>query len=155
MKKILSIITAGTLALLALSCVKEEMAVVDFSKATAPVLQSAEVGKDLVIQFTPAVFNMDFNKNMKTYHTIALVSIGGQSANVTLSAKADGDKLSVSGKTISNLLKGRKRAMSEAKNCNYESTEFHPGSVPWCYQRFRRFQGKVLLYLGSSRGCTG
>ena len=108
MKKILSIITAGTLALLALSCVKEEMAVVDFSKATAPVLQSAEVGKDLVIQFTPAVFNMDFNKNMKTYHTIALVSIGGQSANVTLSAKADGDKLSVSGKTISNLLKGRK-----------------------------------------------
>ena len=108
MKKILSIITAGTLALLALSCVKEEMAVVDFSKATAPVLQSAEVGKDLVIQYTPAVFNMDFNKNMKTYHTIALVSIGGQSANVTLSAKADGDKLSVSGKTISNLLKGRK-----------------------------------------------
>lgn len=107
MKKILSIIAAGSLALLALSCVKQEMAVVDFTKATAPAIQSAEVGKDLVIQYTPAVFNMDFNKNMKTYHTIALVSIGGQNANVTLSAKADGDKLTVSGKTISNLLKGR------------------------------------------------
>ena len=113
MKKILSIIAAGSLALLALSCVKQEMAVVDFTKATAPAIQSAEVGKDLVIQYTPAVFNMDFNKNMKTYHTIALVSIGGQSANVTLTAKADGDKLTVSGKTISNLLKGRNYQIGE------------------------------------------
>ena len=39
MKKILSIISAGVLALMAASCVQEDLKTFDPSKATAPVLQ--------------------------------------------------------------------------------------------------------------------
>ena len=107
MKKILSIIAAGSLALLALSCVKEERAVVDFTNATPPALQSVEVGNDIVIQYTPADFHMDFNKQMKTYHVAALVSIGGNASNVNLSSKNDGNQIVVSGKNLTNALRNR------------------------------------------------
>ena len=45
MKKILSIFSAGLLALLAFSCVTEEYATFDESMATAPVLGSYELGE--------------------------------------------------------------------------------------------------------------
>ncbi len=108
MKKLLSIIAAGLIALTAISCVKQEdMAVVDFSNATPPTLVSYEVGNDIVAQYNPAVFKMGFNQKMKTYHTFAVVSIDGNSADMTLSAKDDGSKLTLSGKSLSNLLKNR------------------------------------------------
>lgn len=107
MKKFLSIIAAGTLALLALSCVKEEKAVFDATQATAPVLREVVVGDNVSVLFTPAVFNMDFNKEMKTYHTLALVSVGGKAVNQTLTTKEEGNTLTLTGKTLTNALKAR------------------------------------------------
>jgi len=105
MKKFLSIIAAGTLALLALSCVKEEKAVFDVSQATAPVLREVVVGDNVSVLYTPAVFNMEFNQKMKTYHTLALVSVGGKEANQTLTTKDDGNTLTLTGKNLTNTLK--------------------------------------------------
>lgn len=107
MKKFLSIIAAGTLALLALSCVKEEKAVFDATKATAPVLKEVTVGDNVAVLYTPAVFNMEFNQEMKTFHTLALVSVGGQDANVTLTTKNEGNTLTLTGKNLTNTLKAR------------------------------------------------
>lgn len=108
MKRILSIITAGCLALLAFSCAKvEEKAVVDISKATAPVLQSFTAEDDIVVTYTPAVFTMGFNEKMATYHTLAMVSVEGKASNVTLSTKNDGSHLTLTRKTLVNALKVR------------------------------------------------
>lgn len=108
MKRILSIITAGCLALLAFSCAKvEEKAVVDISKATAPVLQSFTAEDDIVVTYTPAVFTMGFNEKMATYHTLAMVSVDGKASNVTLSTKNDGSHLTLTRKTLVNALKVR------------------------------------------------
>lgn len=107
MKKFLSIIAAGTLALLALSCVKEEKAVFDATQATAPVLKEVTVGDNVAVLYTPAVFNMEFNQEMKTFHTLALVSVGGQDANVTLTTKNEGNTLTLTGKNLTNTLKAR------------------------------------------------
>ena len=98
MKKILSIIAAGTLALLAISCAKDEKATFDSTKATAPVLEMGSAGKTIKVQYTPAVIEMSFNENMKVYHTLGLVGIGQKDendevvykdVNVTLSAAKD------------------------------------------------------------------
>ena len=107
MKRILSIITAGCLALVAFSCVKEENAVVDISKATAPVLLSASAEDNVTVMYTPAVFAMDFNKKMPVYHTLALVSINGEASNITLTTKNDGSTLTLTGKSLTNVLKLR------------------------------------------------
>lgn len=108
MKRILSIIAAGCLALMALSCVKEEVkAVVDTSTATPPALVSATVDDNVTVQFTPAVFKMDFNKKMGTYHTLALVSVKGTATNVTFSTKQEDNTLTLTGKNLTNALKNR------------------------------------------------
>ena len=107
MKKFLSIIAAGTLALLAFSCVKEEKAVFDATQATAPVLREAAVGDNVTVKYTPAVFNMEFNQNMKTYHTLALVSVAGQETNQTVTTKNEDNTLTLTGKNLNNLLKAR------------------------------------------------
>ena len=108
MKKILSIISAGCLALLALSCAKEEdRAVVDLSNSTPPTFVSAEVDENVLVQYTPAVFNMSFNQKMSVYHTVAIVSVNGEDADVTLTSKNDGSTLTVTGKTVTNVLKTR------------------------------------------------
>ncbi len=108
MKRILYIIAAGCLALLAFSCAKvEEKAVVDISKATAPVLQSFTAEDDIVVTYTPAVFTMGFNEKMATYHTLAMVSVEGKASNVTLSTKNDGSHLTLTRKTLVNALKVR------------------------------------------------
>ena len=73
---------------MAFSCAKvEERAVVDISKATAPVLQSFTAEDDIVVTYTPAVFTMGFNEKMATYHTLAMVSVEGKASNVTLSTQ--------------------------------------------------------------------
>ena len=107
MKKFLSIIAAGTLALLALSCAKEEKAVFDVSQATPPVLREVIVEDNVSVLYTPAVFNMEFNQSMKTYHTLALVSVGGKDADVTLTTKDEGNTLTLTGKNLTNALKAR------------------------------------------------
>ena len=85
MKKVYSIFAAGVLALLALSCVKEEHAVFDTSKATAPVLVSYEQGADAITaSYTPGVFKQGFNEKMTPYHSLALVSLDGQKVSKTL-----------------------------------------------------------------------
>ena len=108
MKKILSIISAVMLALVAFSCVKEERMVIDTSKATAPVMLEAFADEDgLSVQYTPAVFNRDFNEKMATYHTLAIVAVNGKAVNQTLVAKDDGEYLSVTGKSITSALTAR------------------------------------------------
>lgn len=108
MKRILSIIAAGFVALLALSCAKEEDKVIfDTSKTTPPVLVSVTVDDNVTVQYTPAVFNMNFNEKMSTYHTLALVSVNDTPANITLTAKNDGSTLTVTGKNLTNAMKAR------------------------------------------------
>ena len=85
MKKIYSIFAAGVLAILALSCVKEENAVFDASKATAPVLGSYELGEEAITAtYTPATFKLGFNEKIAPNHTLALVSLDGQKVSKTL-----------------------------------------------------------------------
>jgi hypothetical protein len=107
MKRYLSIIAAGCLALLAASCVKEERAVVDFSNATPPAMVSVTVDDNVTVQYTPAAFPRSFNEKMATYHTLALVSIAGKETNYTLSTKNDGSTLTLTGRALTNVLKAR------------------------------------------------
>ena len=108
MKRILSIIAAGALALLAFSCAKEEdKAVYDTTQTTPPVLLSAVVEDNVTVQFTPAVFQMGFNEKMATFHTLGLVSVNGTATNVTLSTKVDGNTITLTGKNLTNILKAR------------------------------------------------
>ena len=108
MKRILSIIAAGALALLAFSCAKEEdKAVYDTTQTTPPVLLSATVGDNVTVQFTPAVFQMGFNEKMATFHTLGLVSVNGTATNVTLSTKVDGNTITLTGKNLTSILKAR------------------------------------------------
>ena len=89
MKKILSIAFAGLLAILAISCAKDEKAVFKASESVAPVLGNVTVGKTITVAYTPAVFKMNFNDSMATYHTLGLVKIDSTKANVTLKAAKD------------------------------------------------------------------
>ena len=108
MKRILSIIAAGALALLAFSCAKEEdKAVIDTTQTTPPVLVSAAVADNVTVQFTPAVFQMGFNEKMATFHTLGMVSVNGNATNVTLSTKVDGNTITLTGKNLTNALKAR------------------------------------------------
>ena len=90
MKRVLSIISAGVLVLLAASCVKEDLVVFDASNATAPTLNSFTIGeKEITAEYTPGVFKQGFNDKIAPNHTFAIVSAGGQkfSKAVTTSDK--------------------------------------------------------------------
>ena len=96
------------MALAALSCVKEEdKAIVDLSKATPPVLLSGSVEDNITVKYTPGVFDMDFNQKMNVYHTLALVSVNEEDANITLSTKNEDNTLTLTAKTLTNALKVR------------------------------------------------
>ena len=96
------------MALAALSCVKEEdKAIVDLSKATPPVLLSGSVDGEVTVKYTPGVFDMDFNQKMNVYHTLALVSVNEEVANITLSTRNEDNTLTLSAKTLTNALKVR------------------------------------------------
>ena len=66
MKKIFTILTAGVLALVAFSsCVREQLAVYDETKVTAPVLGTYNVGEDVITaNFTPAKLELGFNEKV-------------------------------------------------------------------------------------------
>ena len=85
MKRIASIIFAGALALLAASCVKEELVMFDASKATAPVLNSFQIGeKEITANYTPGSFKQGFNDKIAPNHSLAIVAAGGQTFSKTL-----------------------------------------------------------------------
>ena len=85
MKRIASIIFAGALALLAASCVKEELTMFDASKATAPVLNSYQIGeKEITANYTPGVFKQGFNDKIAPNHAFAIVSAGGETFSKTV-----------------------------------------------------------------------
>ena len=109
MKKILSIAFAGLLAILAVSCGKEEKAVFKASEAIAPILGNVSVGKNIKVAYTPAVFKMSFNDSMATYHTLGLIKIDSTRVNQTLSAAKDDKEtniLSISSDNLTSALLG-------------------------------------------------
>ena len=108
MKKILSIFSAGIVALMALSCAQEKLATFDPANATPPVLGQYSVNEDegITANFTPAVLNKGFNEKMAVNHVLALVSVNGEPASRILSTKADGNTLTVTAKNLTSSLQG-------------------------------------------------
>ena len=105
MKKIYSIIAAGVLALLAFSCTREEMAVFDASKATAPVLSEYQVTDDgVTATFTPAVLNHSFNQKMALNHWLMLTSVNGQPVSQALTTSVKENTLIVTQANLSKAL---------------------------------------------------
>ena len=110
MKKILSIAFAGLLAILAISCGKDEKAVFKASESIPPVLGNVAVGKKIVVAYTPGVIATNFNSKMTIYHTLGLVNIDSTKVNLTLkAAKDDATKheLSITSDNLTSLLLGR------------------------------------------------
>ena len=103
MKKIFSILTVGLVALATFSCVKEEFATFDETRATAPVLGSYEVGeKAITATFTPGAFNMGFNDKIPVNHSLILASVNGNPVNKALPSSAKDGEISIS---VTNLAK--------------------------------------------------
>jgi len=107
MKKIFSILFASVIALMAVSCYPEDLAVFDTSKATAPVLGSYEVGeKAITANFTPGSFNQNFNKAMQPNHFFVITSVDGEAMNKALTTSNKDGVLSVSTNTLNSFLMG-------------------------------------------------
>ena len=107
MKKIFSIISAGLLAIMAASCVQEELRTFDPSNATAPVLQSYTLDENgITASFTPGSFNMGFNDKVPVNHTLVLISVDGKALNRTVSATVDGGNITATASTVSKILTG-------------------------------------------------
>ena len=105
MKKILSILSAGILALVAVSCVEEQLAVFDASKATAPVINEYQMTDDgLTVTFTPGSTNLDFNTEMGLNHWLVLTSLDGSSLNKSLASTVKGNLISISTTNLSKAL---------------------------------------------------
>ena len=105
MKKVLSILFAGVIALLATACYPDdEFAQFDPSKATAPVVSSYEMGaKALTVAYTPGKFNMGFNEKIAPNHMLVITSIDGKSVNKVVSTTNKDNVLTASVSTLSNL----------------------------------------------------
>ena len=105
MKKIFSLISAGLLAIMAVSCVQEDLKVFDPSNATVPVLQSYTLDENgISASFTPGSFNMGFNDKVPVNHTLVLLSANGNPVNKTVSATVDGNTITASASTINKML---------------------------------------------------
>ncbi|MBR4809677.1 MAG: hypothetical protein IK031_05300 [Bacteroidales bacterium] len=95
MKKIFSILSAGLLALAAVSCVTEKPATLDLSKATAPQVLSANVNEgDIVIDFTPAVLGQSFTAPV--YHWLVLSKADSKEVGAALTTSVKDNTISVS-----------------------------------------------------------
>ena len=105
MKKVLSILFAGVIALLATACYPDdEFAQFDPSKATAPVVSSYEMGaKALTVAYTPGKFNMGFNEKIAPSHMLVITSIDGKSVTKVVSTTNKDNVLTASVSTLSNL----------------------------------------------------
>ena len=106
MKKVLSILFAGVIALMATACYPEEnFATFDPSKATAPVLGSYEMGaKALSVAYTPGKFNMGFNDKMPVNHMLVLTSLDGKAVNKVVATSNKDNVLTASVTALSNAL---------------------------------------------------
>ena len=105
MKKIFSILSAGLVALAAISCVQEKMTVFDPTQATAPVLASYEVTDDgITATYNPGSFGQSFNTKMPVNHSLVLVSVNGAAANKMVSATFKDGSVSASAANISKAL---------------------------------------------------
>lgn len=119
MKKVLSIVSAGLLAVLAISCAKDEKVTFKASEVTAPVIGDVTVGTDVTVNYTPAAFNMSFNEKMPVYHTLGLISVNDSPCDVTLSsARDEGTSLKISGKNLTAALLNR--GLSYGDNADLE-----------------------------------
>ena len=100
MKKVLAILSAGVLALMAVSCLKEEeKAVFDMTQVTAPKLGSYHVNSEeetITVNYTPAVLSMGFNEKMASRHTLAIVSVNDKEVSKSLNTTDDGSALTLS-----------------------------------------------------------
>ena len=106
MKKIFTIAIAAVAALVSVSCVKEQLAIFDDSKATAPVINSYELGeKALTVDYTPGSFNQSFNENMTVNHVLVLTNAGGTSTNKVIGTGKD-NVINVSTSSLSRTLLG-------------------------------------------------
>ena len=106
MKKVLSILFAGVIALMATACYPEEnFATFDPSKATAPVLGSYEMGaKALTVPYTPGKFNMGFNDKMPVNHMLVITSLNGKSVSKVVATSNKDNVLTASVTALSNAL---------------------------------------------------
>ena len=104
MKKFIStIVSAGLVALAAVSCVREQMVMFDASKATAPVVQSYAVTDEaIVVDFTPGSFNQDFNQKMPVNHSVILKSVNGENTEIQVPSSVKENQITV---TVANLSK--------------------------------------------------
>ena len=103
MKKLLSILSVGLLALVTFSCVKEDLVTFDETQATAPVIGSYELGeKALTVTYTPGAFNTGFNQKMPVNHSLILASVDGKAVNKAVTATVKDGEISAS---IANLAK--------------------------------------------------
>ena len=105
MKKIFSILFASVIALMAVSCYQEDLAVFDLSKAKAPVLGSYEVGeKAITANYTPGSFNQNFNKNVSPNHFFVITKVDGKSVSKAVTTSNKDGVLSASVNTLNNTL---------------------------------------------------
>ena len=99
MKKVLAILSAGVLALLAVSCFKEEeKAVFDDTQVTAPKLGSYRMNSEeetITVNYTPAVLSMGFNEKMAIRHTLAIVAVDSTEVSKSLTTTDDGSTLTL------------------------------------------------------------
>ncbi|MBP5690411.1 MAG: hypothetical protein J6W74_05815 [Bacteroidales bacterium] len=120
MKRLLSILSAGVLALMAFSCTEEELATFDQSKIDAPILGSYDLTEEvLTVNFTPAVSSHDFNKNVPLNYALAFVSVDGKEVSKVIPAtKVNGNVMTL---TVNNLIKALAAyGYAPGDNANFE-----------------------------------
>ena len=85
---------------MAMSCDKK--AVFDTGKITAPVMGATTVNASgVTVKYTPAEYNLDFNKEIGLTHTLALVKAGDQTVSYIIKSSDTGSALSATAKDIS------------------------------------------------------
>ena len=85
---------------MAMSC--EKKAVFDPGKITAPVLGTSTVNAaGVTVNYTPAEYNLDFNKQIGLTHTLALVKAGDKTVSYIIKSSDTGTALSATAKDIS------------------------------------------------------
>ncbi len=106
MKKVLAILSAGLMALMAVSCFPEdEVAVFDPSKITPPSLGSYSFGEEeITVNYLPAKIEVGFNEKMATRHTLAIVALDGSEVSKSLTTSDDGSTLTLKKVNLSKAL---------------------------------------------------
>ncbi|MCR4825068.1 MAG: hypothetical protein K5849_06915 [Bacteroidales bacterium] len=105
MKKIFSIISAGVIALTAVSCIQEPLATFDPSKATAPIMgETSTTAKSITVSYSPAVLNQGFNEQIAPSHVLAIISVNGDPVSRIVTSQDSGNTLTATLVNISKAL---------------------------------------------------